>query len=114
MRPVASPAAFKLEPKSKRPRRDGATMSATPVRISNPAAARVHSVVEVARVAFKEPSPSETLFCTNAAMQVTALALFGGVPARTCGDGKNAQSGRSLRRLGRWEKCPVGETSGQH
>jgi hypothetical protein len=35
-------------------KRDGATMSATPVRISNPDAARVQSVTEVARLAFKK------------------------------------------------------------
>src|SRR5215471_21404566 len=38
----------------KAPRRDGATMSASPVKTSSPAAARVHSVVEVARLVLKK------------------------------------------------------------
>src|SRR5580704_13563845 len=40
-------------------------MSASPVRTSSPAAARVLSVVEVARLAFKKDPSNKTLFCTN-------------------------------------------------
>jgi hypothetical protein len=65
MRPVASPAAFKSEPKRRRPRRDGATISASPVKASRPAATRVHSVVEVARLAFNKDPSNGTHFDTN-------------------------------------------------
>jgi hypothetical protein len=53
MRSVASSAAFKSEPKGKQARRDGATMSASPVRTSILVAALIQSVAEAARLAFK-------------------------------------------------------------
>src|SRR6516225_7239950 len=65
MRPVASPAAFKSEPRRRRPRTDGATISASPVKASRPAAMRVHSVVEVARLAFNKDPSNGTHFGTN-------------------------------------------------
>ena len=59
MRPVASPAAFKSEPKRSRARRDGATMSPTPVRTSRPDAARIHNVAEGASPEFIGRLPLE-------------------------------------------------------
>ena len=52
MRPVASPAAFKSEPKRSRLKSDGATTSPSPVRTSRPDAARIHKVAEDASPGF--------------------------------------------------------------
>ena len=71
MRPVASPAAFKSEPKRKRASKDGATMSANPVSTSSPAAARVNSVAEVVRLAFKKGLHQSPIL-HEPAMQVAA------------------------------------------
>src|SRR5215472_4251532 len=61
----------------KRARRDGAAMSASPVRTSSPAAARVHSAAEVARLAFnKGPLPDKghlSPILQQPAMQVAAV-----------------------------------------
>ena len=40
-------------------------MSASPVRTSSPAAARIRAVAEIARLAFKKAPSIGTLFCTN-------------------------------------------------
>jgi hypothetical protein len=52
MRPVASPAAFKSEPKKNRASRDGAATSPTVVKTSSPDAARTQSVAEGASRGF--------------------------------------------------------------
>src|SRR5271167_2291915 len=59
MRPVASPGAFKAEPKRSRAKSDGATTSPSPVRTSSPDAARIHNVAEGASPEFIGRLPLE-------------------------------------------------------
>ena len=60
MRPVASPAAFKSEPKRSRAKSDGATTSPARSATSSPDAARIQSVAEGASPEFIGRLPSWT------------------------------------------------------